>query len=153
MNALELKIPPVAQFLAIVIAMWAIARYAPGLSFDIPARHVLAVLVSVLGVVIAIPAVAAFRSAETTVDPRDPGKAARLVVAGIYRLSRNPMYLGLLCVLVGWAIWLSNLLSFACIALFVFYMNRFQILPEERAMTDKFGDDYRDYMKSVRRWI
>ena len=153
MKALELKIPPVAQFLAILIAMWLIARFTPGLSFDIPARRVLAVIVSFFGGVVAIPAVAAFRSAETTVDPRDPHKASRLVVEGVYRFSRNPMYLGLLCLLLGWGTWLSNLTAFACIPLFVWSMNRLQIQPEERAMAAQFGEEYRTYMKSVRRWI
>jgi protein-S-isoprenylcysteine O-methyltransferase Ste14 len=153
MKALELKVPPVAQFLLMVTGMWLIARYVPSLAIDIPARIVLAVVVAVLGGAVAAPAVKVFRSAGTTVDPTDPGRASQLVVASVYRFSRNPMYLGLLCLLIAWAIWLSHWLAFACLPVFVLYMNRFQIRPEERAMDAQFGDDYREYMKSVRRWI
>ncbi len=133
--------------------MWLTSRYAPSLSIVIPARVFISVFVAMLGGAVAVPAVAAFRSADTTVDPMHPAKASRLVVVGVYRFSRNPMYLGLLCLLIGWATWLSNLSAFAWLPLFVWTMNRFQIRPEERAMTAQFGDDYRAYMQSVRRWI
>ena len=153
MNALKLKIPPVAQTFIVAAGMWLVSRYAPSLSVTIPARVFLAVFVAGLGVAAAAPAVSAFRSADTTVDPFTPDKASALVVAGVYRFSRNPMYLGLLCLLIAWAVWLSNLAAFAWLVVFVLYMNRFQILPEDRALTEQFGDDYRAYLKSVRRWI
>ena len=153
MKALELKAPPVAQFLALAVVMWLLAKYLPALSFEIPARRILVVLFFCLGGIVAVPAVAAFRSSGTTVDPRDPGKASRLVVRGIYRYSRNPMYLGLLFLLLAWAIYLANLPGFAALPLFVFCMNRLQIRPEEAAMEAQFGDAYREYRKSVRRWL
>jgi len=153
MKALELKFPPVAQSLIVAAGMWLIARYLPALSFDIPARRSLVVLFFCLGGIVAVPAIAAFRSAETTVDPRDPEKATRLVVAGIYRYSRNPMYLGLLFLLISWAFYLSNLVAFAGVPLFVLAMNRLQIQPEEAAMEAKFGDEFRAYRESVRRWL
>jgi protein-S-isoprenylcysteine O-methyltransferase Ste14 len=153
MKALELKLPPVAQGLVVAAGMWLIARYLPALSFDIPARRSLVVLFFCLGGIVAVPAITAFRSAETTVDPRDPGKATRLVVAGVYRYSRNPMYLGLLFLLIAWAFYLSNLVAFAGVPLFVLAMNRLQIQPEEAAMEAKFGDEFRAYRESVRRWL
>jgi len=153
MKALELKVPPVAQFLAFMAVMWLFAKYLPALSFEIPARRILVVLFFCLGGIVAVPAVAAFRSSGTTVDPRDPEKASRLVVRGIYRYSRNPMYLGLLLLLLAWAVYLSNPLGFAALPLFVLCMNRLQIRPEEAAMEAQFGDEYRDYRRSVRRWI
>ncbi len=153
MKAFELKIPPVAQFLAVAAGMWLIAKYFPSLSFGIPVRGVLIALFVCLGAVVAIPALAAFRSAGTTVDPRYPDKASRLVARGIYRYSRNPMYLGLLCLLVAWGLYLSNLLGFAGLPVFVLGMNRLQIRPEEEAMEAQFGDEYRAYRDSVRRWI
>ena len=153
MKALELKIPPAAQFLAAAAGMWLIAKYAPSLEFTMPARKVLVVVFFCLGGMAAMPAIAAFRAAGTTVDPRFPDKASGLVASGIYRYSRNPMYLGLLCLLIAWAFYLSNLLGFACLPLFVLGMNRLQILPEEIAMEKQFGDEYRAYRKSVRRWI
>jgi protein-S-isoprenylcysteine O-methyltransferase Ste14 len=153
MKALELKIPPVAQFLAVAAGMWLIAKYVPTLSAEIPARKILVVLFFCLGGMLAIPAIAAFRSAGTTVDPRCPEEASRLVASGIYRYSRNPMYLGLLCLLIAWGFYLSNLLGFACLPVFVLGMNRLQIQVEEKAMEAQFGDEYRAYRESVRRWI
>ena len=153
MHAIELKIPPVAQFLAVAAGMWLVARYVPALSADIPVRRLLVVLFFCASAVVAIPAIAAFRSAGTTVDPRCPEKASRLVIRGVFRYSRNPMYLGLLFLLIAWAIYLSNLLGFACLPLFVLAMNRLQIRPEETAMEKQFGEDYHAYRNSVRRWI
>jgi protein-S-isoprenylcysteine O-methyltransferase Ste14 len=153
MKALKLKLPPVAQFLMVAAGMWLIAKYLPALSFDIPARRSLAALFFLLGGIVAVPAIATFRSAGTTVDPRDPDKATCLVVSGVYRYSRNPMYLGLLFLLISWAFYLSNLAAFAGAPLFVIAMNRLQICHEEEAMEAQFGDDFRRYRKSVRRWI
>ena len=153
MKALELRIPPVAQFLLLAAGMWLLAKYLPGLSLDIPARRGFAVLLFCLGGIVAVPAVAAFRSAGTTVDPRDPEKASQLVVAGVYRYTRNPMYLGLLLLLLGWAFYLSNLAAFAGAPLFVAAMNRLQIRQEEAAMEAQFGDDFRRYRETVRRWL
>lgn len=153
MKALELKFPPVAQSLIVAAGMWLIARYLPMLSFDIPARRSLAVLFFCLGGIVAVPALAAFRSAGTTVDPRDPEKATRLVVAGVYRYSRNPMYLGLLLLLISWAFYLSHLVAFVGVPLFVLTMNRLQIQQEEAAMEAQFGDEFRRYRESVRRWL
>ena len=153
MKALELKVPPVAQFLVAAAGMWLLARYVPALSFDIPGRRILVVLFFCLGGIVAMPAIAAFRAAGTTIDPRFPDKASGLVVGGIYRYSRNPMYLGLLLLLIAWGFYLSNLLVFACLPLFVLSMNRLQIVPEEAAMDARFGDEFRAYRESVRRWI
>ena len=153
MNAIELKIPPAAQFLVVAAGMWLITKYVPVLSADVPGRKVLVVLFFCLSAFAAIPAIAAFRSAGTTVDPRYPDKASRLVVSGIYRYSRNPMYLGLLLLLIAWAFYLSNLLGFACLPVFVLSMNRLQIRLEEKAMEKQFGAEYHAYRESVRRWI
>ena len=153
MKAIELKIPPVAQFLAVAAGMWLVARYVPALSADIPVRRLLVVLFFCASAVVAIPAIAAFRSAGTTVDPRYPEKSSQLVIRGIYRYTRNPMYLGLLFLLIAWGIYLSNLLGFVFLPVFVLGMNRLQILREEEAMEAQFGDDYRAYKAVVRRWL
>jgi protein-S-isoprenylcysteine O-methyltransferase Ste14 len=148
-----MKIPPVAQFLAVAAAMWLVAKYVPALSVEIPARKMLVVLFFCLGGAVALPGITAFRAAGTTVDPRYPEKASSLVVAGVYRYSRNPMYLGLLCLLLAWALYLSNLLGLAGLPVFVLGMNRLQIRHEEAAMEALFGDEYRAYKHKVRRWI
>lgn len=153
MKAIELKIPPAAQFLIVMAGMWLLAKYVPALSVEIPGRKLFVVLLFCLSGIVAVPAIAAFRSAGTTVDPRDPDKATRLVAHGVFRISRNPMYLGLLLLLGAWGFYLSNLLAFAGLPMFVLAMNRLQIRPEEAAMAAQFGDDYREYTESVRRWI
>ena len=96
---------------------------------------------------------ASFRRAKTTVNPMKPDSASSLVVSGIYDLTRNPMYLGFLVILVGWAFFLSNALGFIFLPLFVLYMNRFQIEPEERALASVFGEAFASYRSRVRRWL
>ena len=110
-------------------------------------------LIFVLGVFIGIVAVYAFRKAQTTVDPRNPDKASKLVIVGIYKISRNPMYLGLFFILLAFVIKLGNLYTVPVLILFVWYITTFQIKPEEIALKDLFGEDYLNYLKTVRRWI
>jgi len=153
MKALETRVPPVAQFFVAMAIMWLLAKYVPALSVQVPGRKLLVALFFCVGGIIAVPAIAAFRSAGTTVDPRRPEEASRLLVHGVYSYSRNPMYLGLLCLLGAWAFYLSNLLACVGLPLFVLAMNRLQIGPEERAMERQFGDEFRAYRESVRRWI
>ncbi len=153
MRALELKIPPVAIGLFVAALMWALKRFAPDFAFALPAGRLIAIGVAVVGVVIAALGVIAFRRARTTVDPLDPGSASSLVVTGIYRWSRNPMYLGVLLVLLGWGLWLANALALPVAVGFVPLLNRLQIQPEERFLTERFGAAYTDYRSHVRRWF
>ena len=153
MKSLELKIPPVAVFLLCGMGMWLLESRLPGLSLSLPGSRLVAVFIACAGVAVAVSGVLAFRTAETTVDPRYPEKSSAVVTRGIYRRSRNPMYLGLLLVLLGWAIFLRHLLPFAVLPVFVLYMNRFQIIPEERAMQASFGDEYSAYLDQVGRWF
>ena len=152
-KSLELKIPPAVVFLLCAVVMWILASPLSAISIDIPGRRVLAVIVAGIGISIGVAGVLAFRGARTTVDPRYPEKASTVVTAGIYQRSRNPMYVGLLLLLLAWGIFLADALAFIGLPVFLLYMNRFQIAPEERAMQEQFGDDYRDYMRVVRRWI
>lgn len=96
-------------------------------------------------------AILEFRRARTTIVPRETPSA--LVTGGIYRFSRNPMYLGLLLGLAGWAAHLGNLSCFVLLPVFVCYITRFQIMPEELALASKFGRDFDTYCRSVRRWF
>lgn len=97
--------------------------------------------------------VASFRRAHTTVDPRYPQKMTALVTGGVYRVTRNPMYLGMLLALAGWALWLGQLLPFIILPLFILFLNRWQIAPEERALERTFGAEYTLYRARARRWI
>jgi len=152
-NALELKIPPVVQVVIIAGLMWALAGLLPGLSFAIPGSPLVALGIVMTGVVVALLGVLEFRTAGTTVDPRAPEQSASLVVRGVYRVSRNPMYVGFLLMLTGWAVFLGNIASLLLLPVFILYMNRFQIVPEEQYMREKFGEAYAQYQATVRRWL
>ena len=95
----------------------------------------------------------AFLRARTTVTPLKPEKASTLVVSGLYRVSRNPMYLGMLILLIGWTLWLGNPASLLLLPVFVIYVTVFQIKPEEAALSEKFGSDFDAYRRRVRRWL
>jgi protein-S-isoprenylcysteine O-methyltransferase Ste14 len=103
--------------------------------------------------VVAVAGVLEFRRARTTVNPTTPQAATSMVRSGIYRHTRNPMYLGMLLVLAGWAVWLASLAAVAVLPVFVLYLNRLQIEPEERALASRFGADFEEYRRSVRRWL
>jgi protein-S-isoprenylcysteine O-methyltransferase Ste14 len=153
MRTLELKIPPVALTLLFVGMMWLLSASAPSLALALPWREATAFLLWSAAFAIASAGLLEFYWAKTTVNPVTPEATAAVVTSGVYRFSRNPMYLGLLLALIGWAVWLSHLLAFVVLPLFVLYMNRFQIEPEERALSVKFGGQFREYKRSVRRWL
>jgi protein-S-isoprenylcysteine O-methyltransferase Ste14 len=152
MTALELKVPPVALMLLFAAMMWLISTYEASLAFVLPWGGAIALLFCCVGVAISLGGVLAFRRAKTTVNPITPEATTAMVTSGLYRFSRNPMYLGLLVVLIGWAIFLSHLLTFVLLHLFVLYMNRFQIIPEERVLSAKFPHQFTTYKNAVRRW-
>jgi protein-S-isoprenylcysteine O-methyltransferase Ste14 len=151
--SLELKVPPLLVALILGASMWLLARLTPGLTAVLPYAGVAAGAVLLAGVAVALAGVVAFRSARTTVDPIHPDRASAMVTGGVYALTRNPMYVGFLLLLVAWAIWLGNLPACLGLPAFVKYMNRFQILPEERFLGSKFGAPYAEYLLRVRRWI
>jgi protein-S-isoprenylcysteine O-methyltransferase Ste14 len=153
MHVLELKVPPLAVVLIMAALMWLAAWAVPTLGFAFPARVFCAVSLAVAGAVASALGIASFRRAKTTVNPMQPQSSSSLVVSGIYRRTRNPMYLGVLLVLLGWAIFLSNVLAFLLLPAFILYMDRFQIDPEERALASLFGQDFVAYKSRVRRWI
>lgn len=153
LKRLELKIPPVVVTLLCMAAMAGIARLAPALSRPFSGRHFAAAGLAALGAALGAAGVRAFRAQRTTVNPHRPAAVSAMVVGGIYRRTRNPMYLGLLSILLGWAAYLAHPLACAVPLIFVAYMNRFQILPEERALRAKFGPAFSDYAQTVRRWI
>ena len=153
MQGLELKIPPLALLLLAGGVMWWIAWAMPAFECAFPARLTCAAGAVVIGMAIAGMGVFSFSRAKTTVNPMNPDSSSSLVVSGIYRLTRNPMYLGFLWILVAWGIFLSNALAFLVLPGFVLYMNRFQIEPEEKALTRLFGQAFVAYRTQVRRWI
>lgn len=153
MNALELKVPPLILALLFALVMWLAAKWLPALALDLPWRHALGGTFAGVGILLVMAAGYAFRKARTTVNPTKPDTSSAVVASGVFRLSRNPMYLGVLLVLAGWAIFLTHALPFLFLPAFVAYMNRFQIVPEERALRAKFGAGYGAYKIAVRRWL
>jgi protein-S-isoprenylcysteine O-methyltransferase Ste14 len=153
MQTLEHKIPPPAVTLLFAVMMWLLSRSVPSLIFAMPWRATFAFLCFLTGFAIALAGLLEFLRAKTTVNPLKPEAATAIVTSGIYGYSRNPMYVGLLFALIGWAVWISHPLAFALLPFFVLYMNRFQIEPEERALSAKFGTRFSDYTHSVRRWL
>src|SRR5690606_40976871 len=75
------------------------------------------------------------------------------ISSGIYRYTRNPMYLGFLLILAGYGVWLANLPALLWLIGYVLYLTRFQIIPEERWLSQKFGADFQYYRERVRRWF
>jgi len=137
----------------VAIAMWGTALAMPVAQGTLPGRNWLALAFGIAGLSIAWAGVMEFRNAKTTVDPRSPRATTTMVSSGIYRLSRNPMYVGFLLLLISWGLYLANWLVFLLLPLFIVYMNRFQIAPEEMNLQELFGDEYSAYKASVRRWL
>ncbi len=150
---LEKRIPPLLLVLIVAAAMWGMSTLGSSVPLDDTVRRVAAGVIFVIGILFPVAGVMAFRSAKTTVDPRTPEASSALVCSGIYRYSRNPMYVGFAFWLLAWGIFLGPGLGLLGVVFFVLYMNRFQIAPEERALRALFGDEFRAYEQRVRRWL
>lgn len=150
---MAVMIPPPAQAVLAAGAIWLADWAVPGLRLDVPGRGALAIVLAALGAGIGAVSVAAFIRARTTISPLAPHKTERLVITGLYRFSRNPMYLGLALLLAAWTVWLANPLGALVVAAFIAAITRLQIKPEENALSAKFGAAYDAYCARVRRWI
>jgi protein-S-isoprenylcysteine O-methyltransferase Ste14 len=153
LRRLELRVPPPVVTAVCALLMWFLARASPALDVDVPGRVAAATTFFVIAVVIGITALLGFRRAKTTINPLTPHASSALVVRGIYRWTRNPMYLAMLLVLIGWACIVSNWAALAMLPLFVATLNRLQIEPEERALHAGFGAEFENYRRKVRRWL
>jgi protein-S-isoprenylcysteine O-methyltransferase Ste14 len=153
MSALELKIPPVLVTALLALLMWLLSHLTPGIPIYTELRVTFLLFFTGLGAYLGLAAVASFRKANTTVNPLTPEAISSLVVSGIFKRTRNPMYLALLLALTGWGLYLANIFSLLVTVGFVLYMNHFQIQPEERHLEEIFGSEFNDYKKQVRKWI
>jgi protein-S-isoprenylcysteine O-methyltransferase Ste14 len=147
------KIPPVIITLVFGWMMWLTDRYVMANFLSVSISDWIAIVVFAVGVICGVAGLFQFYRMQTSIDPHNPGNACNLVKEGIYRFSRNPMYLGLLCFLVAYGLYLGNLLTCWVLPLFVWYMNRYQIIPEEEVLREKFGEQFERYKSEVRRWI
>jgi protein-S-isoprenylcysteine O-methyltransferase Ste14 len=152
-SRLELKVPPDVVWLFVAALMWLASATTPRLAIPFPLRVGVAVILTIVGVWAIVSARIVLERANTSWRPMTPGQATSLVTTGVYRVSRNPIYLGMLLVMLGWAVALASPGALVLSAVFVIFLNRFQIRPEEHALTAILGREYLDYLGRVRRWL
>lgn len=150
---LELKIPPVGVFAVFALLFWGIDTWFPVFDVDIPFRLAIDVFLVGTAMIIGSWSIWLFYRKRTTVHAHKPDETEKLVTTGPYKHSRNPMYLALSMVLIALAIFLTDLLSLMLMPGFFAYMTRFQIIPEERRMMKKFGEEYEEYANKTPRWL
>jgi len=150
---MKLKLPPLLIFVIFLGLMHFLSKYLPIGDFDFFGKKYLIFILLSIAILITLISVLQFFRSKTTIDPRVPSKVSKLVTYGVYRFSRNPMYLALLLMLVAWGLWLGNAFNALLAAGFVGYMNKFQIILEEEALAAIFGKEYQQYCTQVRRWF
>lgn len=153
MRFLETRVPPPLVGLGVAAIEWLLVPATPAAAPSPLVRGTLALAIALAGGAVALAGSIAFRRARTTVNPLHPEKASTLVTGGIYRHTRNPMYVGMACVLLALAAWWWWWPALLGVAAFAGWITRWQIVPEERALAALFGDAYRDYRTRVRRWL
>ncbi len=153
MRHLELKIPPLFLVIIFAILMWLSHLYLPQFIFNDTLRFSLLAIFLILGITIVLLGVWTFKQAQTTINPTKPDTSSSLVNIGIYKVTRNPMYVGMASALIGWACWLNSLWSLAFVVVFILYITYFQIKPEERVLSQLFKQEYIDYCAKVNRWL
>lgn len=152
-GVLDTKIPPPIVAALVALAIWAASDLGLPLPGSGEARSMTALALAALGVAFDLSAIVAFLGARTTINPMTPERTSALVTTGVYRLTRNPMYVGLALLLTAWAVHRGAWIGLFGPIAFVGYITRFQIVPEERAMERRFGDDWRAWSSRVRRWL
>ena len=145
---LDTKIPPPIVTIIILSIIYLFDLNEYNLNTDI-----ISIITLFIGLIFIISAVIQFINRKTTVNPTKPHKTSTLVITGTYKITRNPMYLGMLLIIISFALYKTSIISLILIPLFIFYINKFQIEPEEFEMRKKFGKAYEDYCKKVDRWI
>ena len=153
MRSLELKVPPLLLAAGIALAMWPLSSLLPTVGVPSNVSLALATVIGLLGIAVSSAGSFAFKQKKTTVNPLHPENASSLVTTGVYRVTRNAMYVGMMFGLLAWAVGLSSPIALAGPVGFIMYINRFQIEPEERVLIAKFGEEFAAYRASVRRWL
>ena len=142
--------PPVVTILFAIMIFYFSDNFA---YIDLPFKIYISIFFIVLGFIVTFSSARNFKKKDTTVNPMKPNETSKLVTDGFFKITRNPMYLGMLLFLLGLSIYNGLIVGLVFLPLFVGYITFFQIIPEERAMIEIFGEDYKAYMKKVRRWI
>jgi len=152
-SSLELKIPPVLVTVFFGLSMWLVTLLLPPTMLSGPYRLAASIVLLAAGAFFSLSGVLSFKRAGTTVNPITPGASAVLVTSGIYKKTRNPMYVGFLFFLLAWGLFLSNGFALLLSLFSILYMNRFQVRPEEKVLALLFGEAFLAYQNSVRRWL
>ena len=150
---MELKVIPVVQVIIALILMTIIETTMPTFAYTMQLSIYPVAVLTLIGIIIGFLAIYSFRKHQTTVNPSKPETSSKVVNSGIYAYSRNPMYLAMLLALIAYALHLENIMTFAICGVFIWYITKYQIIPEERMLTKHFGQEYLDYQQQVRRWI
>ena len=145
------KIPPPLVVLILVISTFFSSKKID--LIQIPFQSIISIFILSIGILILLNPVLKFKKSKTTINPIKFKKVNKLVTSGIYKYSRNPMYLGLLMIVISSSIFYLNIYSILTPLFFYLWINRFQIKREEVFLTEKFGEDYLSYKKKTRRWI
>ena len=153
MPRLEHKIPPPILMLLCTVLMWLTSKLDELVTIPSSSKIVLIFILVVCAMIFIFGGIACFKKSNTTINPLQPETASKLVITGIYQISRNPMYVGLSILLFAWSIYLTSIFAFAWVGIFMMTIQYLQIIPEERALTKLFGDDYKSYQAKVRRWL
>ena len=148
---MKTKIPPPILALIMIAIIYLSSVIVETFTFSY--QTVLSILVVLIGLGCAVPSFRLFAKHKTTISPFIPSETTVLVTAGMYRYSRNPMYLGLVLLTIAATIFFGTWLGIVIIIAFIFLLNFLQIIPEEEALLDIFGEEYVEYKKKVRRWI
>ena len=146
-----MKIPPLVQLAICFAIAGGLATYVPILSFHTPSW--LVVFEIIIGIAFLIPAVMSFIRHKTTVNPRSPSDATSLVTNGVFSISRNPMYLGMLLLLLAFVLWLGEVSALFAAVIFFISIDQFQIRSEEQSLRENFGEAFTEYAKRVPRWL
>ncbi len=146
-----MNIPPLAQLAFCMVMASLLAAFVPLATFETPTWLVAAIATA--GALFLLPAVLSFIRHKTTVNPQSPELASTLVTDGIYSVTRNPMYVGMLIILIAFALWLGAVGAVLAVVAFFLTIDRFQIRGEEQALMRTFGKPFEDYAACVPRWF
>lgn len=153
MKIFENSIPPPLVALFFAGLMWLAARYFSVIEVTAGVKIFSIGVFILLGLLFLLSGTISFRRFKTTVNPLRPETASALVTTGVYTITRNPMYMGFVMLLCAWAVYLASLWGAGLIILYMLYIHRYQIRPEERALEALFGDDFIAYKRRVRPWL
>lgn len=153
MKLIENKIPPPVVMLLCAVCMIGTSQVTVSYEINYQLKISILSFLIISGILFCIAGVVCFKLAKTTTNPLKPEAASSLVVSGIYKYTRNPMYLGFALFLLAWSVYLASILSIVGVVAFIYYMNQFQIKPEEAALNKVFGYEFERYQLKVRRWL